>query len=85
MTSNAGDSVQPISVQTDCRHCDHEIDATVCISPAATFGGSIRVRCAECGRATPYQEGDRAEPSPEWFVSLEASESVVRFGAEVDG
>ncbi len=84
MTTESGDSVRPIVAQTDCRHCDHEIDATVRISPAATFGGSVRIRCAECGRATPYQEGDRPEPSPEWFIPLAASESVVRFNREVD-
>jgi len=51
---------------------------------ATTFGGSVRIRCAECGRATPYREGDRPEPSPEWFVPLAASESVVRFDTEVE-
>jgi ribosomal protein S27E len=84
MTAESGHSVRPIIIQTNCQHCDHEIDTTVCISPAATFGGSVRVRCAECGRATPYQEGGWSEPSPEWFVPLADAESVVRFNGEVE-
>lgn len=84
MTADSGEPVQPVCIEMDCQHCGHSIETVIRVSPASVCGGSARVRCADCGRPSPYQEGGRPEPSPEWFVPLAESGSVIRFDAEVE-
>jgi DNA-directed RNA polymerase subunit RPC12/RpoP len=85
MTGDAGSPVAPVPVETACRHCGHDIETTLRVSTALVHGGTIRIRCAECGRPTPYQEGERPDATPEWFIAATAAESVVRFDGGVEG
>jgi len=85
MTREAGANVQPLHLELECQHrgCDHTIETRVRASPALVFGGSARLRCGECGRTSPYQEGDRPEAAPGWFVNAHRDD-VQQFGVPVD-
>jgi len=87
MSRDAKDPVKPVEIETECRHCDHEIETTLRLRSSLLHGAPLRVRCAECRRPTAYRGEDTPGCDPDWFFSLEESAKVHRFtrGRNVEG
>jgi ribosomal protein L44E len=84
MTRDAEDPVKTVHVKLDCRECDQHIETSIRLPTAQVHAGTVRVRCSECGRPTPYRKEDRSGFDPDWFYSLEESGQVYRFARGVD-